>query len=501
MAEQEKRTIKTALDLIPFGSGGPDPAVLREQKSELPSGVTRSMLRSDVLMITLPSLCELVLTQLTSMADQVMVGRLPGEEGIMALSAVGIAMQPKFLLMTMGMAMNVGATAMIARYRGKQDRRMANQAFRQALFLNLLLGLAFSALGLVGAEGLIRFMGGENLASETMQAGIRYVQIAMYGFLPLMMTFTITGALRGIGDSRTPLIYNTIANVVNLIFNYMMIYGKFGFPRMGVDGAAWATNIGQIAAFLIAVATVFGKDRYLRVDLREPFRFDWELMKDIALIGIPSMIEQLFMRTGIIIYTRFIVGLGDLYYATHQILMSVQAMTFMTGQGFATASTTLMGQSLGKRRYDMAKLYMQTTRQLGFWVSILLALLMVFFNRTIIGFYNSTPEITAVGSQIMILMAASQPIQNSQFIITGGLRGAGDTRYTAVVMAVTVLGVRTVLAWFAIRVLDLGIWGAWIALIADQCLRSLLVLLRFRSGRWAFILPPTQGGGQESQED
>ena len=487
MPKQRTRTKESALDRLPFGTGGPDIHKLRERKTKLPESVTRSMLRADVLWISLPSLCELVLTQLTSMADQIMVGRLPGDEGIMALSAVGIATQPKFLLMTMSIALNVGATAMIARYRGRQNQEMANQAFHHAMVLNLILGLLFAALGLAGAGLMIRFMGGDNLSPEAMQAGIRYLQISMYGYLPLMLTFTITGALRGIGDSRTPLMYNTAANAVNLVFNYLMIYGKAGFPRMGVAGAAWATNIGQLTAFVIALTTVLGKKRYLQIRFSRRFRFDRELLKNIAMIGFPSMVEQLFLRVGVILYTRIVIGLGDMLYATHQILMSIQAMTFMIGQAFATASTTWMGQSIGKRRYDMAKLYTQTTRELGFWVSVVLGALMIIFSRSLIGLYNKTPEIIDIGSRILVLMAFSQPIQNSQFIITGALRGAGDTRFAAAVMAVTVLGVRMVLAWTAVELLGFGIWGAWIALLADQCLRSLLVLLRLRSGKWAFI--------------
>jgi putative MATE family efflux protein len=330
-------------------------------------------------------------------------------------------------------------------------------------------------------------MGGSGISEETLALGVQYLNIQLYGFIPLCLSFTVTAVLRGIGDTKTPMVYNTLANVINLIFNYIMIYGKFGCPEMGVAGAAWATVIGQTVAFFIAVGVVISKKRYIYLDFKEKFKFDMVLMNNVISIGVPSMIEQLFMRAGIIIYARTVAGLGDTMYATHQVCMSIQSMSFMMGNAFANAATTLMGQSLGKRRYDMAELYMRQTRNLGIICSFFLILVLVTCNKAIIALYNDTPEVIAMGSKILLLLAASQPFQADQFITAGGLRGAGDTRYTAFVIAITVLGVRSGLGVLAIKVFDWGLWGAWIALIADQLLRTGLMGLRYKSGKWKTI--------------
>lgn len=485
MATEKKNHVTTTLDRLPAGTYTADGITRGMSKPRLPDGVSRKMLMRDVLLIAWPSLVELILTQLTGMADQVMVGRLPGTAGVAALGAVGLASQPKFLLMTMMQAMNVGATAVIARYRGQQNQQKANQVFKQAILLNLVMAIFFMIVGLLFSEELIRFMSGKGISEDTLQQAVGYLNIQMYGFVPLALCFTITAALRGIGDSRTPMVYNTVANVVNVVLNYALIYGKLGFPALGVIGASWATVIGQIVAFIIAVAVIFSKRRYVYIDLKEKFTFDTNLMGTVVAIGIPSMIEQLFMRSGMIIFTRAVSGLGDTMYATHQICMSVQSMSFMMGQAFSNATTTLMGQSLGKRRYDMAVQYMSQTRLLGLIVSSVVGVLMIAFNRVIVGFYNTTPEVITMGSQVLILIACSQPIQSSQFIVSGGLRGAGDTRYTAVVTAITVFGVRSLLAVLLINYLNFGLWGAWIAMMTDQCVRTVLVLLRYSSGKWA----------------
>ncbi len=481
------KTVHTVLDDLP--SGTPCAADLngRVGKAVIPEGVTKNMLYRDIILIALPSLVEFVLTQLTSMADQIMVGHLPGQEGINALAAVGLAAQPKFLLMTMIQALNVGATALIARFRGQQDRSKANLVFKHAMILNLVISALFMIVGLIFSEELIRFMGGTGISETTLSLGVQYLNIQLYGFIPLCLGITVTAALRGIGDTKTPMIYNTVANVINLGFNYVMIYGHFGVPKMGVAGASWATIIGQTVAFLIAMTIAFGKKHYVYISFREKFVFDRSIMSRVISIGAPSMLEQLFMRAGIIIYTRQVTGLGDLVYATHQVVMSIQAMTFMVGQAFANAATTLLGQSIGKGRLDMTAVYMRRTRNLGIGVSFVLMALMILFNRQIIWLFKDSEDVIAMGAPILILLAASQPFQTDQFIVAGGLRGAGDTRFAAIVTAVTVLGVRTIICAVLINVFNLGLWGAWIALVADQCMRTVLMSFRYRSGKWRRI--------------
>jgi len=486
--ESKKKTIRTVLDDLPYGDGVPEYENAQIRKVKLPSGVKRSSLMRDMILIAWPSLLELILTQLTSMVDQMMVGRLPGQEGIAALSAVGLATQPKFLLFTMIIAMNTGATAVIARYRGQQNQAKANQTFSQALLLNVLTSGAFMVLGILFAEPLIRFMGAGGITQETLDMAVTYLRIQLYGFIPVCLTSTVTAALRGVGDTRTPLAYNAIANVVNVAANYVLIYGKLGFPKMGVAGASLATVVGQCVAFAIAAWVVLSGKRYLHLNFKEKFSFDKGIMKDVVIIGIPSMVEQLFMRAGAIIYVRTVAGLGDVMYATHNVLMSILSMSFMMGQAFATAVTTMMGQSLGKHRSDMAALYMRECRKLGVYAACVLMVLMLLFRHQLIALYNDNPEVVSMGGQIMLLMALMQPLQSDQFIVSGGLRGAGDTRYTAVAVAITVLGVRNALGIFAVKVLNWGLWGAWIAMCADQGVRTLLMLHRYYSGKWRNIV-------------
>ena len=482
------RKNRTSLDGVPFGEKREAPYIGRElRRLELPENVTHGMLYRDIFRIAWPSFLELLLTQLTSMADQIMVGHLPGQTGVQGLSAIGITTLPKFLMMTLVAALNVGSTAVVARYRGRGEQGRVNEVLRQALVLNFLLSVLFMLAGLLLAPQLLRMMGGSGISREAYAFALQYFRIQMYGFVPLCMTFTITALLRGIGDSRNPLIYNTLANVVNVIFNYLLIFGSFGFPRMQVAGASLATVIGQNVAFVFALVMILNPKRYMHLENRTRFRFDPVIVRNIVRIGFPSMVEQLFMRLGIIIYTRTVIGLGDTAYATHQICMNIQTMTFMVGQAFSNAATTLTGQSLGKRRYDMAVNYAHDARNIGILVSLMVSYVMICHGRTVVSLYTSIPEIIEKGGSLLIMVGLTQPPQVVQYIYAGSLRGAGDTKFTAFTMLVTCMILRSGLSVLLVSRMKMGLIGAWYALVADQLVRSLMIVLHYRTGKWSRI--------------
>ena len=476
-----EKKVQMALDLVEPG----DDADIYDQPERvnklLPEQVTVKMLCNDIVRIAWPALMEFILTQLVSMVDMIMVGQL----GPWAISAVGLTSQPKFLLMAAFMSMNVGATALIARYKGEGDYQKTNTVLRQALLITLVLSAITSCIGFIFAEPIIRFMGAED--AQTLAGGTSYLQIQMTGFVILALTTTITAALRGIGNSKTAMIYNTVANIFNVIFNYLLIYGHFGFPRMEVAGASLATVIGQCIAFILALIAILRGDQYIHLRFKDGFMPQWNVIKSIFRIGIPSMVEQLLLRLGHISYTRAVASLGNLAFATHNICTNIQSISFMNGRAFAVSATSLVGQSLGKKRPDMAQAYSRYTRRIGMTISILMGISFWLFRTPLISMYTDDASVLALGKQILAFVAISQPFQSSQFILSGALRGAGDTKAVAIIIFFTVLLIRPGLAMLAIYVLEWGLQGAWVGFVMDQMIRSFLVLLRFNSGKWKRI--------------
>jgi putative MATE family efflux protein len=476
-----QKKVQMALELVETG----DDTALYGQNEKvnkiLPARVTTQMLCKDIVRIAWPAFMEFILTQLVSMVDMIMVGRL----GPWAISAVGLTGQPKFLLMAAFMSMNVGATALIARYKGEGSYQKTNMVLRQALLITLVLSAITSGIGFIFAEPVIRFMGADD--PQTLAGGTIYLQIQMAGFVIFALTTTITAALRGIGNSKTAMIYNTTANIFNVIFNYLLIYGHLGFPRMEVAGASLATVIGQCIAFILASIVILHGNQYLHLRLKDGFKPQWPVIKSIFRIGIPSMVEQLLLRLGHITYTRAVASLGNLAFAAHNISTNILSISFMNGRAFAVSATSLVGQSLGKKRPDMAQAYSRYTRRIGMTISILMGISFWLFRRPLISMYTDDASVLYLGEQILAFVAISQPFQSSQFILSGALRGAGDTRAIAVIIFFTVLLLRPGLAMLAIYVLGWGLQGAWLGFVVDQMIRSLLVLLRFNSGKWKRI--------------
>ena len=470
---------RTALDGVEAGGeGGKGFGREGRTSSKPPDGITSRALYSDIITIAWPSVVELFLTQLTSMVDLMMVGQL----GPWAITAVGLTTQPKFLMAITFMSLNVGATAMVARYRGAGQPEKANLILRQALLLTFIVGAVSSAVGYWYSRELILFMGAKDALS--LEAGTAYFQVQMAGFLTVALASTMTATLRGVGDSKTAMRYNIVANVVNVIFNYLLIYGHFGVPCLGVTGAAVATVMGQTVSFFMALRAVTCGRKYLHLRFRDGFRPHGEALRSIFHIGFPAMLENIVMRAGMIVFSKMVADLGTVPFATHQVCISIQAMSFMNGQALAVSSTSLVGQSLGKRRPDMAQAYGCHAARVGCCTAVVLMAVFVFLGRPIAALYTNDEAVVLQSARILRFVALVQIPQAIQFIYAGALRGAGDTRSVAVVMFITTLLLRPALGWLFIYQLALGLDGAWIGVVIDQLIRSILIQMRYRSGGW-----------------
>ena len=480
--QPQVKKISTTLDSLPAG----DPNVGKiDTKVALPGGVTSKMLYKDIITIAWPALVELTLMQLTAMFDTIQVSQL----GTWATSAVGLTTQPKFLLATAFTALNTGTMALIGRYRGSGEQDKAKRVMRQSFMLNAFFGFFFAIIGLIFAEPLIKFMGASE--EKVLIEGVKYFQIQMFGMFTVSMASCVTSALRGCGDSKTAMIYNMVSNIINVTFNWILINGKFGFPRLEVVGASLATVMGQTVALIMALYAIRKKNQYARLEFpKGSIKLDMDIVSNISRIGLPAMVEQLAMRFGVIVFTKTIAGLGTDAYATHTICMSIQSMTFMNGQAFATSATSLVSQSLGKVRHDMAMHYSKRTQRIGMGTAAAIAIFIFFCNKSLIGLYNSDPMIVATGSALLSMVALIQPFQASQFIYAGALRGAGDTKFTAAVTMLTVMILRPGLAILFINRFGLGLNGAWYALVVDQVVRTALVFYRYHSAKWLTSFKP-----------
>ena len=444
----------------------------------------KTELRMNIFHIVWPVFIEVLLGSLFGMVDMMMVGRI-SEHAAQAVSAVGMTNQPVFLGLSFVQALNVGGTAIIARYYGAKKYKNISLVLKHVMLLAMLgFVLPISVLMIVLTPYVLSFLGAD---SSVIEVGSGYFRVIMLGFIFQSFSFTMTAALRGIGETKIPMRNNLIANSLNVLGNAVLIYGLFGFPVLGVTGAAISTALSNVIAMSLNLRYVLSKKSVLYLDFKEKFEFRFEMMKDLIRIGLPTALEQLALRVGIISFLNIVSGLGTNVYAAHQISLNILNLTYSPAQAFGITASTLMGQSLGAKNEQLARIYTRMCQRIGFVIAIGMSLFIFFGSQTLAEFYSTEPEIIQNTMIALTIVAFVQPFQSHQLITSGALRGAGDTVWPLIAIFVGSILIRVSLGYIFVNIIGLGLAGAWYAVFIDQFIRWLIILFRFKSGKWKNI--------------
>jgi len=317
---------------------------------------------------------------------------------------------------------------------------------------------------------------------------IPYFRYILIGNFFYSVGLTMTAAQRGAGNTKISMKTNLAANVVNLIFNALLINGLFFFPRLEVTGAAIATMIGNIVSFVMALYSVTRKGGFLELSIKDKWNVDFQAMKDIFSISKSSLVEQIFLRIGFFTYAKAVASLGTTDFSAHQVCMNIMHISFAIGDGLQIACTSLVGQSLGARRPDMAMIYGKVSQRIGMMMAMMTAVVITLLRSQLLGFFTTDLEVIAAGSIPMMILSVTVLFQIPQVIVVGSLRGAGDVKFVAMMMLISVTLVRPILAWILCYPLGFGLIGAWMALFLDQITRFTLSFTRYHKGHWTKII-------------
>ncbi|MBC5630420.1 MATE family efflux transporter [Clostridium sp. NSJ-6] len=428
-----------------------------------------------------PSTVESFLVAMVSFIDTIMVSSL----GSYAIAAVGLTTQPKFLCLTLFISLNIAVSSVVARRKGENDRKRANNTLFQALIITGVLSIIISALAMIFAEPFLRFAGSQ---SDTHIYAVTYFRVIMGGLIFNVISLVINAAQRGCGNTKIAMRTNLASNFVNIIFNYLLIGGKFGFPALGVAGAAIATVLGTMVAFVMSIYSISHSDGFLYIkSFKKNLNIDKNSLKSLFSVGASSFVEQIFMRTGFLLYSLIIANLGTSAFAAHQIGMNIINISFSLGDGLAVAGVALIGQNLGKKRPDLAKIYGSICRRIGLMASIMISIIYAILGKDIFKLFTNDPDVLKYSFNIMNFVIIIVIFQIAQAIYGGCLRGAGDTKYTAIVSLISITFVRPSVGWLLTYPLSMGLIGAWFGILTDQIVRFCLTSRRFKSGKWTEI--------------
>ena len=431
----------------------------------------------DALSVAWPSVLESFFVNLAGVVDTIMVGSL----GSYAIAAVGLTTQPKFLGLAVFISLNVAVSAIVARRKGAGDRESANRVVRMLLLFTLILTALISVVFGIFAGPIVSLVGSQ---PDTHEYAVEYLRIIMGGSVFSTVSLVLNAAQRGAGNTRIAMVTNVISNLVNVIFNYLLIGGNFGFPALGVRGAAIATVIGTVCACTLSIVSVLHKDGFIYLRAVKGWIADKLSIKSILNVGSSAFVEQICLRIGFLLFSMTVARLGTTQLAAHQIGMNMMSMSFSFGDGFSVAAVTLIGQSLGRKRPDMAKIYGNVCQKTGLICAFVISSFYFLFGKDIFALFSQEQIILDYGEMIMRILSVILFVQIEQVVLFGCLRGAGDTKFTAFVSLISVTCIRPGMSWLLCYPVGLGLMGAWLGTACDQVVRFVMTFVRFRKGNW-----------------
>jgi len=394
--------------------------------------------------------------------------------------------QPKFIGFALFIALNVAVSALVATRRGQQDRDAANRIMSTALMIILVGAILISAIFVGFADSIIALCGS---TPETHDDAVLYFRIIMSGMIFNCISMSINSAQRGAGNTRITMRTNLTSNTLNVIGNYLLIGGHFGFPALGIRGAAIATVFGTMVASIMSILSIMKPDGFVSLPyiFKNKIKPSLMALKNIFKVGYSVFLEQILMRIGFMATALMAANQGTEAMAAHQVGMNILSLSFAFGDGLQSTAVALIGRSLGAKDEELAKEYGRTCQMLGTIISVILAVVYFFGAGGMMSLFFKEPEIVDIGIGIMRVSVLVVIFQVRQVIYMGCLRGAGDTSYTAMVSTISVTIVRTAVSYFFGYVLNMGIIGIWFGIMGDQMARFILGMIRFKAGKWTKI--------------
>ncbi len=432
-----------------------------------------------VMSIVWPSIVEAFLVALVVMLDGIMVAKLIGSD---ANTAITIAKQPLFIQTSLITVVNICITAIISRRRGQNESEKANKAMHLGIQMAIILGILVGVIFTIFAPNIASWMSASDTTAETLSMSVSYMRVISIGFMFNAIRLNINTAQRSIGNTKVSLYTNLAANVLNIGGNFIFI------PLFGINGAALATILSNCIAMLISIAFVIPKTNFLNIRLKYLFHFDKESFLVFGNLVPGAFVEQMLMRLGFILLALIVNKLGDTQTWVNGVCGDINTMMFTIADGFAIGTSAIVGRKIGEERKDLAIVFSRVSMTISVFTAIVVGIIMLFLRPQLILLYDPpSAEHLKLAINVMIIASFTVIPQNIQWVITGILRGSGDTKFTAFTSFISIVAIRPILTYILCYSVGLGLYGAWIGMLVDQTIRCTANVLRYKSRVWLNI--------------
>jgi len=424
-----------------------------------------------------------VLTQLSTTAmgvvDSAMVGRLGPTE----LAAVGFASIWIWTIFSLLYGTASGVQTFVSQADGAGDARTCGRWAWQGFYAVAPVALLFVVALAPLAGPLLALLGP---SAELQSSAVAYITTRLVGEAAFAVTMVLTSFFRGIGDTRTPLYVMLLANAVNVVLDYGLIFGELGLPAWGVRGAGAATAVGSWVGAAALYAAFRLRTAAQRFDTR-PVRPDGAAIARFLRTGAPIGGQWCIGMTSFATFTTVVARMGDASMAASQAFLMLLSLSFMQAVGISVAASTLVGRYVGARDQVSAKRSFRSSIQIGLGLSCVIALLFVAIPGPLLRIFTDDAAVAALGRPLLAIGALFQVFDFLAIVTQGALRGAGDTRWPFAVETILGWGFFVPLAYLLGVVLEGGLTGAWVGGLVYICALALVLVRRFHSGAWQRI--------------
>lgn len=439
--------------------------------------VENRKLIKNIFQITLPAVFDLLAQTLIMALDMKMVSSL----GPSAISSVGVGTAGMYALIPALIAVATGTTALLSRAYGADNKLDGKKAFAQSFFIAVPLGIFLTIIFLLFSEQIINLVG--NAKDMNLKDAILYQNMTVIGFPFLGVSIATFYAFRAMGENKIPMIGNTLALVLKIILNFLLVY----LFKWGIFGAALSTTLTRLFSAIFSIYLVFwSKKNWISLELKD-LKFDYFTSKRILKVGIPAAVEQLGLRIGMLIFEMMVISLGNLSYAAHKIALTAESISFNLGFAFSFAASALVGQELGKGSSQKALKNGYICTIIAMIVMSTFGLLFFIIPQFLVSLFTKDKDVIELATMALKIVSICQPFSGASMVLAGALRGAGDTKLVLLITYLGIFLIRIPITYLFLDVLNLGLAGAWIVMTIDLAIRSSLAFYIFRRGKWKYL--------------
>jgi MATE family multidrug resistance protein len=418
-----------------------------------------------------------------SFVDNIMVGQL----GTAELAAVSLGNSFMFIAMSIGIGFSTAITPLIAEADASNNFKQAKSTYKHGLFLCTTLGILLFLL-VFFSKPLMYLM---QQPEEVVVLAIPYLNLVAFSLIPLVIFEAIKQFTDGMSMTKYPMYATLIANIINVVLNYLLIFGKFGFPEMGMVGAAYGTLVSRIIMVIYLWTLLRYKERSRKIVRNiKLFTLDFSMIKKIVNIGSLSAM-QMFFEVAIFTAAIWLSGLlGKNSQAANQIALNLSSMTFMVAMGLSVASMIRVGNQKGLQNYKELRRIAFSIFLLGILLAVFFALLFFIFHKSLPNIYvdlNDTTnykdnmEVLSIASNLLLAAAFFQISDSIQVVVLGALRGLQDVKIPTILTFISYWVVGFPVSYFLGKEEMYGSFGIWLGLLAGLTTASVLLFIRFNS--------------------